>query len=493
MNITESSYLVKFINKIDLSNYGVLESWVDQSKLVKVLSMPFIFVQNLLKNVSPTSLLCKYIDYLILANLAVLLVAITFTPTVYQGLLVGTALGLTILKWFIVPGEGHNFTTVDVPTILYIAVALVAVAFSSYFMPSAKGLAKILTYFASYIVCTNIFKGGSWKVYFFLIVLAITGGLEALYGMYQQVSGVEALATWQDPDTIKADQNMDRIYGSLDPFNPNLLAGYLLPVLPVALGVGSLFLLKKKWLPSIIFVGISALTLLAIVCTGSRGAYIGVAAIALVVYLIAGHLIWHNFADHKYSKYLKLSWLAAGIGAVLLVFIAFMAVPALHDRVMSIFTVRGNSSNSFRMNVYLASFKMFLDNWLIGIGPGNTTFRLVYGLYMVTGFDALGAYSVPLEIAVEMGIVGLLAFGWLILVILSNAVKTFNSSDSMQVKIIIATLIAAFIGMAGQGLFDTIWYRPQVHIIFWSLIAILSCIISGKVDFSPKKDQIESK
>jgi len=37
------------------------------------------------------------------------------------------------------------------------------------------------------------------------------------------------------------------------------------------------------------------------------------------------------------------------------------------------------------------------DNFLIGIGTGNTTFRLVYGLYMVTGFDALGAYNIYLD------------------------------------------------------------------------------------------------
>jgi hypothetical protein len=44
---------------------------------------------------------------------------------------------------------------------------------------------------------------------------------------------------------------------------------------------------------------------------------------------------------------------------------------------------------------------MFKDNWLLGIGVGNQNFREIYGLYMKTGFDALSAYNIYLETAVE--------------------------------------------------------------------------------------------
>ena len=151
--------------------------------------------------------------------------------------------------------------------------------------------------------------------------------------------------------------------------------------------------------------------------------------------------------------------------------------------IMSIFTLRGNSSNSYRMNVYLSCFEMFKDNWLIGIGIGNNTFRLVYGYYMITGFDALGAYSVPLEVAVEMGIIGLLVFCWMFLVFISNSFKAYTKEHSLEAKTIIITILIAIAGIGGQAVFDTIWYRPQVHILFWLLIAILSCIVSKKVIF----------
>jgi putative inorganic carbon (HCO3(-)) transporter len=483
MDIIQNSYVINFINKIDLSNKDKVFETVAHSKFSQVLQAPLKLLHPPLSRLAENSLIARYIDHLILTNIVILLIALTFAPTIFQGVLVASGLMLTLFKWLFIAEEGHNFTLFDIPVAAYIGVALISVAFSTYFMPSLKGFAKLMTYFASYVVFTNIFKGSSTRVYFILAVVAITGGLEAMYGILQKFSGVEALATWQDPDSIMAGRKMSRVYGSLDPFNPNLLAGYLLPVLPIAFGMGCISWLKKSWVWSIPFFILSGATLLTIIFTGSRGAYIGVALMGLFIYFAAGHLIWHSFNNYKYSKYLKLFWVLAGLAGVGAIIAAIFAVPALHDRIMSIFTLRGNSSNSFRMNVYIASWNMFTDNWLIGIGPGNTTFRLVYGFYMMTGFDALGTYSVPLEIMVEMGIIGLLIFFWLILVIFSNAVKLYNSSNLLEVKLLILTILAAFAGIAGQGVFDTIWYRPQVHIIFWLLVAILSCMVSKKVYF----------
>jgi putative inorganic carbon (HCO3(-)) transporter len=54
----------------------------------------------------------------------------------------------------------------------------------------------------------------------------------------------------------------------------------------------------------------------------------------------------------------------------------------------------------------------------------------------------------------------------------------------LEAKILIATILIAFVGIGGQSLFDTIWYRPQVQIIFWLLVAALSCVVSKKVIFA---------
>jgi putative inorganic carbon (HCO3(-)) transporter len=111
----------------------------------------------------------------------------------------------------------------------------------------------------------------------------------------------------------------------------------------------------------------------------------------------------------------------------------------------------------------------------VGIGPGNGTFKLVYGLYMVPGYNALGSYSVPLEIAVEQGWIGLIIFISLLIVL---KFRTWLALDdpkrSLEEKLLIGTLFTGIAGSFMYGIFDTIWYRPSVNLLFWFMVAALA-------------------
>lgn len=110
---------------------------------------------------------------------------------------------------------------------------------------------------------------------------------------------------------------------------------------------------------------------------------------------------------------------------------AMTFVSALRLRFLSIFAMRNDSSNSFRFNVYHSAVQMFKDNWLLGIGVGNKNFREIYGLYMKTGFDALSAYNIYLETAVESGIFALIAFLGFLFTLSKDAVSfILNSTDN---------------------------------------------------------------
>src|SRR5207302_10233729 len=119
----------------------------------------------------------------------------------------------------------------------------------------------------------------------------------------------------------------------------------------------------------------------------------------------------------------------------------------------SIFAGREHSSNSFRLNVWAASWQMFLDNWWFGVGPGNKTFVRAYGLYMRSGFDALGTYCVPLEILVETGIAGLAIFGALIVSVLSRGHLIFWQSKNEIDRWLVAGCVSGTVGLMAQGLF----------------------------------------
>jgi putative inorganic carbon (HCO3(-)) transporter len=153
-----------------------------------------------------------------------------------------------------------------------------------------------------------------------------------------------------------------------------------------------------------------------------------------------------------------------------------LSVASLRARIFSIFAMRSDSSNSFRFNVYNSCIQMFQDNWLLGIGCGNQNFREIYGLYMRTGFDALSAYNIYLEIAVESGIFALIAFFGFLGVNLAKAFKYIFSTKTLETVFVLSALLSV-IGMLTHGIVDTVFFRPQIQFTFWIMVGIIRILV----------------
>ena len=258
----------------------------------------------------------------------------------------------------------------------------------------------------------------------------------------------------------------------MKPYNPNLLAGYLVTGISSLWCLFAINLLNKHYKRFLGFLILFLLATVAIIYTGSRGGYLGIAAFYMIfalgiIYYIQNYLGGFRAIRRRY-KNLALTLICAA-----LVFI--MSNPAITNRILSIFEFRGDSSIAFRMNVYASSFKMFLDNPFLGIGVGNKNFREIYGLYMKSGFDALGAYCVPLEIAVESGIFALISFVTFLVLWLKDALKLVQSAPK-RTKIIAFSLILSIFPTMVHGIFDTVWFRPQLQILFWLNVAFLGAL-----------------
>ena len=138
----------------------------------------------------------------------------------------------------------------------------------------------------------------------------------------------------------------------------------------------------------------------------------------------------------------------------------------------SIFAMRNDSSNSFRFNVYNSCIEMFKDNWLLGIGVGNQNFREIYGLYMRTGFDALSAYNIYLETAIESGIFALFSFLLFIITNMKNAISYIIKRSNIN-SIYLAIAIMSLSGILVHGFVDTVFFRPQIQFVFWIMMGII--------------------
>ncbi|MBY0360052.1 MAG: O-antigen ligase family protein [Candidatus Obscuribacterales bacterium] len=380
-------------------------------------------------------------------------------------LIVLAATGLRLLGTFLGGKEKWNFKAQDIFVLLFFAANIIAACSSHYLAASIKGLSKLAVYICAYFLFTaTLGRNQKKRGLFILSALLAAGFAQAVYGVYQYKIGVAPLATWEDPNI---EEKTTRIYGTL--LNPNLLAGYFVPLVPISLSMAFYAFFAGKWRRLLSFPLLLLCLLLVVACfmTGSRGGYIGMGAGIGSLSVILLSSLW--IAKPKVR-----AWL---IALFTIMPIALLAVlhqfPAYEQRIFSIFAGREHSSNSYRLNVYASSWRMFLDSWWLGIGPGNTTFVLAYGLYMTSGFDALGTYSVPLEIAVESGIIGLLTFAALILCLLCRAHITFWQKDSGGTRWLVAGAAAAIVALMAHGLVDTVFYRPQIQLIFWLLAAVI--------------------
>jgi putative inorganic carbon (hco3(-)) transporter len=352
-----------------------------------------------------------------------------------------------------------------------LAVALLATGFSPVPSAALKGLLKLASYLGVYALMHEVLRAAPrwWD----RIVAALLAGslLTAVIGLRQLYEDTAALARWADPNSVA--KGTVRIYSTLG--NPNLLAGYLLPILPLAVVV---LLRWRRPLPRVFAATTLVMGATALVLTYSRAAWMGlVAATAVLAVLLA--LRSTRRWPPLWRKVVPLAVLLGG--GVLLAVLVWQVEP-LRVRVLSLVAGREDSSNNFRINVWLAALDMIQARPWLGIGPGNDAFNLIYPLFQQPRFNALSAYSIPLELAVEAGIPGLLAGIGLVVASLRRGVQLWRSDSPWALPAMGVLAVIAALGI--QGLTDTIFFRPEVQITGWFCLATLAAA-PGRREESP--------
>ena len=382
--------------------------------------------QNLLFPVYSKSYFLRNIDWLIFANLLLVIFSSTFAPSDNIAYFAIFGIILTVVKLLAKPGEKCFMSTGDKFLLLYFLVVLISVAGSSLLYLSFKGFIKTVTYLGFYISVVHYLKDNRDKIKYILIALAISVFAESVIVLKQNLLSVSEISGWQDVSHLNPEDVMTRVYGSLKPYNPNLFGGYMLAALPSVLILIYLPFINKHYKTALTGLIVFFAGVLSIVLTGCRGAYIGLFAELILIAVFT-----YKFLKPFYKRiFVTLSGFIS-----LLAFLIMISVSSVRARIFSIFALRNDSSNSFRFNVYHSCIDIFKDNWLLGIGVGNQNFREIYGLYMKTGFDALSAYNIFLETAVESGIFALIAFLLFLIRLIYDAVKYIFSTKMIIINV----------------------------------------------------------
>ncbi|MBF2079413.1 MAG: putative bicarbonate transporter, IctB family [Synechococcales cyanobacterium T60_A2020_003] len=424
------------------------------------------------------SRLLQWADFIGLILILLVFVLAPYISTTLIGVLLLSCAAFWALLTLSDDARPH-LTPIHLPVLLYWFISVFATALSPVKAQAIEGLIKLTLYMLLFALLARLLRSPLVRSSVITGYL-LTALLVSVMGIRQWFFGVDALATWVDPDSAIA--GTTRVYSYLG--NPNLLAAYLLPA---SMFSAAAVFAWKRWIPKALAALMFVINSACLVVTFSRGGWIGfVFAGFVLLLLLVNH--WSVRLPRFWQKWAVPFVLAASAGFVLF---AVMSVEPLRDRAASIFAGREDSSNNFRINVWMAVIEMVKDRPFLGIGPGNAAFNKVYPFYQQPGYTALSAYSILLEIAVETGFIGLSCFLWLLTVTFNQGriwLTQMRQDWNREVFWLMAA-IATMVGMLMHGMVDTVWYRPQVSTLWWLMLAI----VSSYYQFQPVRERHDAE
>jgi len=292
----------------------------------------------------------------------------------------------------------------------------------------------------SIVMIIHMINGITYKedLYTLIDFIIGVGFLTGFYALYQYFSGVPMGSGWVDPSS-----NISiRVFSSFE--NPNLYAEYLIMVIPLTfarlISVGK----RKKILYAIVVMTL----LMSLILTFSRGGWLGlVFSIGLFVLL------------------LKKEWI---IRLIPVGFIGLLFLPSsIMMRIKSIGNL-SDSSNFYRLQIWENSIDIIKDFFVTGVGLGFESFRSISSLY-IKDFSPYHAHNTYLELMIEIGVLGLFLFIWLLYKLLKDVRSQKNSKD----KIYTVALFSSIAGLFVHGVAEHILYNPKIIFQFWLIIGLL--------------------
>ena len=271
------------------------------------------------------------------------------------------------------------------------------------------------------------------------------------YGFYQYVHGVD-ISAFQWVDGEQFPELKVRIFSTLQ--NPNLLAGFLVVVMSLAVGIG----LHTENIPGkvLLFVLVAVLGI-CLVLTYSRGAWLSVVAVTA----LCGRL---------YNR--KVLWVFLVIPVL-----ALVCHDGVMERLLSIFNPTDTSS-TLRIALWESTVAMILDKPLLGIGWGS--YWLVYPDYDFflnnPAATIVHAHNMYLHIAAEIGIPGLMVFLAIIYGHTRKAIQVLAQTQNTWVAGVMLGTVAAVLGLAVNGFTDYIMFNVQMSMLFWLLNALIIAV-----------------
>ncbi|WGV60425.1 O-antigen ligase family protein [Brevibacillus brevis] len=309
---------------------------------------------------------------------------------------------------------------------------------------SVEGFRSVYQYVIAFLMGFYLLKSDK-DLDKFMKVLVLVGSLAALYGIMQVIIGVKTPESWVQ----EGEATTTRAFSFVT--SPNVLGSYMALIAPVAIG---LFMTasspKQKWL----WATVTLSTLLALLLTGSRGAWFSLAFALFICFYI-----WNK----RIASYLILISI---IGLVVLYFIPD-SVPiagTVKDRIFTLLTPEyfKSSSEGGRVNRWGVAYDKMRIEPLFGVGLGHHGGSVASRHFGTTYTDSYFFKSLA-----EYGLVGITLLLSLIISILKYGSSLIRKLQGSQHLLTVLGLFGGLIAVATHNLVENIFEVPFMALYFW--------------------------
>ena len=340
-------------------------------------------------------------------------------------------------------------TAVSIPFLLLIIVSLISFKNTIDFRASIQGITKLLQDILLLLICAEEVRD---KKHIKYIVFSIAAGacLSSYDGLWQVIFG---------KDFIRGHApiiNIGLIRATAAFPNANVFGVYLSAIAPLLIGLA---LFYYKGVTKILMLIVAGLAAFGIVLTFSRGT-----ALALYLSVLFICLMRKNKA-------------ISSLLIILLLIFPFIMPKSIKDWAAQVnYNPVRFMLNDDRISVYKNALNMIKHHPIVGVGVN--TFSKNYFTYKLPEpdwaktADSMYAHNHFLQMAGEIGLLGLVIFFWLLYRLFKANFSVYQRLKDEYLRVVTLSLIACFIAFLVNGLTETSLYYSRVAMIFWYLIGV---------------------
>ena len=344
-----------------------------------------------------------------------LLVFVFFSPFSIAGTQIGLSIALLGWVWKVIAkrsfGWEHSFF--ELPVLVYLSAFVISIIFSQNRIKSLVSLGDEWLLVIPFLLINNLKDEGFIKKLVNLIFLI--SGIVALYAIWQHYTGIDLLRHQQiDPSFILPYKK----YRSIAFFDLPLTYGFyamLMGILSFCLGSW-----EKRTSWKIFYFTVATLTITANFFTYTRSTLYA-QIFAFIIYFIF------------FKSRNKTREILAVAGYLVLI---YLIDPQILGRSLIAAQAGSFEQADIRSLIWSTSFNIFKDHPIFGIGFGN--FPIFYQRYLKVSSEIFGhAHNDFLNVAVNAGIVGFLAFIFMWVIFLKNLLRRYKEKKEGYSKALI--------------------------------------------------------